>query len=153
MTPFVMENTLLYGEKWEVPEEYLVELGVANILKEGSDMTIVSHGCRAMISPAAEQLEAEHEISVEVVDLRSIRPLDEETILNSVKKTGRALLVEEKTHCALRRSPTSSNSRPSTISLHSSTAYPRSMHRRSMPSHSKIGKSPTKNASLSAPWN
>lgn len=94
---FVMENTLLYGEKWEVPEEeYLIELGVANILREGSDLTIVAHGRCAMIAlKAAQILEEKHEISVELVDLRSIRPLDETTILESVKKTGRALLVEE----------------------------------------------------------
>ena len=101
---FVMENTLLYGEKWDVPEEeYVVELGVANILKEGADMTLVSHGRCAMLSlNAAKTLEQEHDISVEVVDLRSIRPLDETTILNSVKKTGRALLVEEnKPYCGV----------------------------------------------------
>ena len=101
---FVMENTLLYGEKWDVPEEeYVVELGVANILKEGADMTLVSHGRCAMLSlNAAKALEQEHDISVEVVDLRSIRPLDETTILNSVKKTGRALLVEEnKPYCGV----------------------------------------------------
>lgn len=94
---FVMENTILYGEKWEVPEEeYIVELGVANILKEGTDLTIVSHGRCAMLSlQAAQKLEEEYDLSVEVVDLRSIRPLDEETILNSVKKTGRVVLVEE----------------------------------------------------------
>jgi len=92
-----MENTLLYGEKWEVPEEeYTIELGVANILKEGTDLTIVSHGRCAMLSlDAAKTLEEKHGISVEVVDLRSIRPLDEETIINSVKKTNRAVLVEE----------------------------------------------------------
>ena len=99
-----MENTLLYGEKWEVPEEdYIVELGVANILKEGTDLTIVSHGRCSMISlNAAKTLEEIHGVSVEVVDLRSIRPLDEETILNSVKKTHRALLVEEnKPYCGV----------------------------------------------------
>jgi len=101
---FVMENTLLYGEKWEVPEEeYIVELGVANILKEGNDLTIVSHGRCSMISlKAAKTLEEQHGIDVEVVDLRSIRPLDETTILNSVKKTNRALLVEEnKPYCGV----------------------------------------------------
>jgi pyruvate dehydrogenase E1 component beta subunit len=94
---FVMENTLLYGQKWEVPEEeYIVELGVANVLKEGSDLTIVSHGRCAIISlQAAEILQEKHGINAEVVDLRSIRPLDEETILKSVKKTHRAVLVEE----------------------------------------------------------
>lgn len=101
---FVMENTLLYGEKWEVPEEeYVVELGVANILREGTDMTLVSHGRCAMLSlNAAKALDQEHDISVEVIDLRSIRPLDETAILNSVKKTGRALLVEEnKPYCGV----------------------------------------------------
>lgn len=101
---FVMENTLLYGEKWEVPEEeYIVELGVANILKEGSDLTIVSHGRCSMISlKAAEILKEKHDIDAEIVDLRSIRPLDETTILNSVKKTNRALLVEEnKPYCGI----------------------------------------------------
>ena len=101
---FVMENTLLYGEKWDVPEEeYVVDLGVANILKEGTDMTLVSHGRCAMLSlNAAKTLDQEHGISVEVVDLRSIRPLDETTILSSVKKTGRALLVEEnKPYCGV----------------------------------------------------
>jgi pyruvate dehydrogenase E1 component beta subunit len=94
---FVMENTLLYGEKWEVPEEeYTIDLGVANILKEGSDVTLVSHGRCAMISlNAAKILEDKHGISAEIVDLRSIRPLDEETILASVRKTNRAVLVEE----------------------------------------------------------
>lgn len=94
---FVMENTLLYGQKWEVPEEeYIVELGVANVLKEGTDLTIVSHGRCAIISlQAAEILQEKHGIKAEVIDLRSIRPLDEETILNSVKKTHRVLLVEE----------------------------------------------------------
>ena len=101
---FVMENTLLYGQEWEVPEEeYIVELGVANILKEGSDMTIVSHGRCAMIAlEAVKTLEEQHGISAELIDLRSIRPLDEETILESVKKTGRALLVEEnKPYCGV----------------------------------------------------
>jgi len=101
---FVMENTLLYGEKWEVPEEeYIVELGVANTLKEGTDLTIISHGRCAMLSlQAAKKLKEEHDIDAEVVDLRSIRPLDEDAILNSVKKTGRALLVEEnKPYCGV----------------------------------------------------
>jgi len=94
---FVMENTMLYGEKWEVPEEeYIVELGVANILREGTDLTIVSHGRCAIISlNAANILKEKYDLDIEVVDLRSIRPLDEETILNSVKKTHRAVLVEE----------------------------------------------------------
>lgn len=93
----VMENTILYNQEWEVPEEeYLIPLGAADIKKEGSDISIIAHG-RAVITAleAAEILENEYEINVEVVDLRSIRPLDEETILASVRKTNRALLVEE----------------------------------------------------------
>ena len=101
---FVMENTLLYGEKWEVPEEeYLIELGRANILKEGQDISIISHGRCSMIAlKVAEILEKEHNINAEIVDLRSIRPLDEETIINSVKKTHHAVLVEEnKPYCGV----------------------------------------------------
>ena len=93
----VMENTILYNQTGEVPEdEYLIPLGKADIKRTGTDLTIVAHG-RAVITAleAAEILEKEHGISVELVDLRSIRPLDEETVLESVKKTSRALLVEE----------------------------------------------------------
>ena len=92
-----MENTLLYGEKWEVPtEEYLIPLGVADVKREGTDVTIIAHGRAALTAlKAAELLAAEHDISAEVIDLRSIRPLDEETILRSVRKTHRAVLVEE----------------------------------------------------------
>lgn len=92
-----MENTILYNEKWDVPEEeYLVPLGKAEVKKEGKDLSLIAHG-RAVITSlqAAEMIEEAHNISVEVVDLRSIRPLDEETIIESVKKTGRAVLVEE----------------------------------------------------------
>jgi pyruvate dehydrogenase E1 component beta subunit len=93
----VMENTLLYGEKWEVPEEeYLIPLGLADVKREGSDITLIAHG-RAVITclKAAELLQAEHDIKAEVLDLRSIRPLDEAAILGSVRKTHRALVVEE----------------------------------------------------------
>jgi len=94
---YFMENTLLYGETGEVPEdEYLIPLGVADVKRGGSDVSIIAHGrCVLMALKAAEILEAEHDISAEVVDLRSIRPLDEDTVLNSVKKTNRVLLVEE----------------------------------------------------------
>ncbi len=92
-----MENTLLYGEQWEVPEEeYLIPLGSADVKRAGTDISLIAHG-RAVITclKAAELLEAEHNIKAEVIDLRSIRPLDEETILQSVRKTHRAVLVEE----------------------------------------------------------
>lgn len=94
---YVMENTVLYGETWEVPEEeYVIPLGVADIKREGADISLIAHG-RAVITclKAAEILAEEHGIDCEVVDLRSIRPLDEETILNSVRKTSKAIYVEE----------------------------------------------------------
>ncbi len=94
---YVMENTMLYGEPGEVPEEtYTIPLGVADIKREGTDVSLIAHG-RAVITAlkAAELLEAEHDIQAEVVDIRSVRPLDEETILNSVRKTNRAVLVDE----------------------------------------------------------
>ena len=92
-----LENTILYNDKSEVPAgEYLVPLGLADVKRPGTDLTSVAHG-RAVINSlkAAQLLEAEHDVSVEVVDLRSIRPLDEATILASVRKTHRVLLVEE----------------------------------------------------------
>jgi len=94
---FVMENTILYNDKGEVPEEdYIVPLGSADVKREGTDISIIAHG-RAVITSlkAAEILQEKHGISAEVVDLRSIRPLDEKTIIESVKKTNRVLLVEE----------------------------------------------------------
>lgn len=94
---YVMESTLLYGTTGEVPEEeYVIPLGKADIKKEGTDVTIVCHGPSVAVAmTAAQVLKEEHDIDAEVVDLRSIRPLDEETILESVKKTSRAVLVEE----------------------------------------------------------
>jgi pyruvate dehydrogenase E1 component beta subunit len=94
---YVMENTVLYGELWEVPdEEYVIPLGVADIKREGTDISLIAHG-RAVITclKAAEILAEEHGIDCEVVDLRSIRPLDEEAILKSVRKTSKAIYVEE----------------------------------------------------------
>ena len=92
-----MENTMLYGETCEVPDgEYLVPLGSAKVMREGKHISIIGHG-RAiqMALKSADILKEKHNIDAEVIDLRSIRPLDEETILNSVKKTNRALYVEE----------------------------------------------------------
>lgn len=92
----LMESEMLYGHKGEVPEgEYLVPIGVAAIRKYGTDVTLVSYN--KMMLPtleAAEQLEKEG-ISAEVIDLRTIRPLDHETIVNSVKKTNRLVVIDE----------------------------------------------------------
>ena len=92
-----MENTLLYGNRGEVPEEeYIIPLGVADLKREGSDVSLIAHG-RAVLTAlkAAEILASEHNIQADVLDLRSIRPLDEEAILKPVRKTHRAVLVDE----------------------------------------------------------
>ena len=92
-----MENTLLYGETWEVPEEdYTIQLGLAHTLKKGKDLTLIAHGRAAITSlKAAHTLQDTHNINAEVIDLRSIRPLDTHTILQSVRKTHRAFYIEE----------------------------------------------------------
>ena len=92
-----MENTLLYGEKGEVPEEeYTIPLGKADIKRSGSDITFIAHGRAALTAvEAANRLADERGIQAEVLDLRSIRPLDEEAILASVAKTHRVVLVDE----------------------------------------------------------
>jgi pyruvate dehydrogenase E1 component beta subunit len=91
-----LESELTYGMKGEVPEEeYVIPLGKADIKRAGSDLTLVSWGKQVFnCQAAAEQLQ-EQGISVEIVDLRSIRPLDHETLFASVVKTGRAVIVQE----------------------------------------------------------
>ncbi len=92
-----MESELMYGDKGMVPEdEYYLEIGKANVVKEGSDVTIVSFGkmMSRVVQPAVDELTKEG-INVEVIDLRTVRPIDFETILNSVKKTNRLVVVEE----------------------------------------------------------
>jgi pyruvate dehydrogenase E1 component beta subunit len=93
----VLENTILYNDKQEVPtEDYVIPIGLADVKRQGKDLSIIAHG-RAVITSlqAAEILAKEHGIDAEVVDLRSIRPLDIDTVVNSVAKTHRVLLVEE----------------------------------------------------------
>lgn len=91
-----LEHGALYNLRGEVPEgEYDLPLGRADIKREGSDITIVTHSRMLQVSlRAAERLAAEG-IDCEVVDLRSLRPIDTETILDSFKKTNRALIAEE----------------------------------------------------------
>ncbi len=91
-----MESEVMYGEKCEVPEEeYYIELGKAAVTRAGTDVTIVSYNKMMKVaSGAAAELEKEG-ISAEVIDLRTIRPLDWHTILESVKKTNRLVIVEE----------------------------------------------------------
>ncbi|MBK9981431.1 MAG: pyruvate dehydrogenase complex E1 component subunit beta [Saprospiraceae bacterium] len=91
-----MESESMYGFKGEVPEgEYLVPIGKAAIRREGKDVTIVSFNkMMEVVKKAAEEL-AKDGISAEVIDLRTIRPLDYETIINSVRKTNRLVVVDE----------------------------------------------------------
>lgn len=91
-----MESEQMYGDKGEVPEEeYTIPIGVADIKREGSDVTIISFGKIIKEAfKAADELEKEG-ISCEIIDLRTIRPLDHETIFKSVKKTNRLVILEE----------------------------------------------------------
>jgi pyruvate dehydrogenase E1 component beta subunit len=91
-----MESELMYGDKGEVPtEEYLIPLGVADIKRSGTDVTIVSFGKIMKVAlAAATELEKEG-ISAEVIDLRTVRPIDYATVVDSVKKTNRLVVVEE----------------------------------------------------------
>ncbi len=91
-----MESELMYGDKGEVPEEeYLIPLGEAEVKKEGSDVTIVTYGkILKVVNEAAEEL-AKDNISVEIIDLRTVRPIDYKTVIESVKKTNRLVMVEE----------------------------------------------------------
>lgn len=91
-----MESEVMYGEKGDVPEEeYYIELGKADIKRKGTDVTIVSYNKVMKVAlDAATELEKEG-VNAEVIDLRTIRPLDWMTILESVKKTNRLVIVEE----------------------------------------------------------
>jgi|TARA_B110000259_G_scaffold109691_1_gene125462 pyruvate dehydrogenase E1 component beta subunit len=91
-----MESEQMYGDKAEVPEgEYIIPLGVADIKRKGDDVTIVTFGkIYHRVVKAAETLSAEG-IEVEIVDLRTVRPIDYDTVIESVKKTNRLVIVEE----------------------------------------------------------
>lgn len=91
-----MESEVMYGDKGPVPEEeYLLPIGKAKIDREGTDVTIVSFGkIIKVVYEAADQL-AKEGVSCEIIDLMSVRPIDYETIINSVKKTNRLVIVEE----------------------------------------------------------
>jgi len=91
-----MESEQMYGDKGEVPEEeYIIPIGVADVKKQGTDVTIVSFGKIFKVAmAAAKELEAEG-INAEVIDLRTVRPIDYNTVIESVKKTNRLVIVEE----------------------------------------------------------
>ncbi len=92
-----LENEILYGHKFDVPtlDDFLIPIGKARVARAGKDVTLVSFGIGMVYAlKAAEELEHEG-VSAEVIDLRTIRPMDSETIIQSVKKTGRCITVEE----------------------------------------------------------
>lgn len=91
-----MESEVMYGDKSEVPEEeYYIPLGKADVKRAGRDVTIVSYNKMMKVALGAADELAKEGISAEVIDLRTIRPLDWMTILESVKKTNRLVIVEE----------------------------------------------------------
>lgn len=91
-----MESEQMYGDKGEVPEgEYLLPIGVADVKREGTDVTIVTFGKILKVAMAAAAELAKEGVNAEVIDLRSVRPIDYDTIISSVKKTNRLVVVEE----------------------------------------------------------
>lgn len=91
-----MESEQMYGDKGMVPEgEYLIPIGVADIKREGSDVTLVSFGKIIKLAyTVADELQKEN-ISCEIIDLRTVRPIDYKTVIDSVKKTNRLVILEE----------------------------------------------------------
>ena len=91
-----MESELMYGDKGEVPEgEYIIPLASADVKREGTDVTLVSFGKMMKIALQTAQELQKDGISAEVIDLRCVRPIDYETVVNSVKKTNRLVVIEE----------------------------------------------------------
>lgn len=93
-----VEHTSIYGIKGEVPDDndYIVDFGKANVIREGTDVTIIGYsGSVHQAYRAALMLEDQEDISAEVIDLRTLRPLDIDTVIKSVKKTNRAVVVED----------------------------------------------------------
>lgn len=91
-----MESEQMYGDVGEVPEgEYLIPIGVADIKREGTDVTIVTFGKILKVALAAAEELAKDGISAEIIDLRTVRPIDYDTVIKSVKKTNRLVCLEE----------------------------------------------------------
>ncbi len=91
-----LESEKMYGDKGEVPEgEYIIPIGVADVKRKGTDVTIVSFGKIIKVAHEAAELLAKENISVEIIDLRTIRPIDYAAVVESVKKTNRCVVVEE----------------------------------------------------------
>ena len=91
-----LESEKMYGDKGEVPEgEYIIPIGVANVVRKGTDVTIVTFGKIIKVAEEAADILAKDNIHVEIIDLRTIRPLDYGTVVESIKKTNRCVVLEE----------------------------------------------------------
>jgi pyruvate dehydrogenase E1 component beta subunit len=91
-----LENELDYGMKMEIPtEEYLIPIGKARVVQEGSDLTLISHGHMVNLCKEAAVQMAKEGVSIEIIDLRTIKPLDTPTLIKSVQKSHRCVIVEE----------------------------------------------------------
>ncbi len=92
-----MESEIMYGHKGEVPddEDWIVQIGKASVRREGTDVTLVSFNKMVLEALSAAEELAKEDISAEVIDLRTVRPMDHDTIIKSVKKTNRIVVVDE----------------------------------------------------------
>jgi pyruvate dehydrogenase E1 component beta subunit len=92
----IMESEKMYGDKGEIPEgEYLIPIGKADVKRKGDDVTIVTFGKIIKVAHQAAEALAKEGISCEIIDLRSLRPIDYDSVVESVKKTNRCIVVEE----------------------------------------------------------
>lgn len=91
-----LESEKMYGDKGEVPEgEYIIPIGVADIKRKGTDVTVVSFGKIIKVAYEAAEVLAKENINLEIIDLRTVRPIDYHTVVESVKKTNRCVVLEE----------------------------------------------------------
>lgn len=91
-----LESEKMYGDKGEVPEgEFIIPIGVADVKRKGSDVTVVSFGKIIKVAHEAAELLAKENIHIEIIDLRTIRPIDYACVVNSIKKTNRCVVLEE----------------------------------------------------------
>jgi pyruvate dehydrogenase E1 component beta subunit len=93
-----LENEKMLNDTGDVPEEeYTIPIGKAKVEREGADVTVISYGrpLQRVVRPAVEALAKDHDIDVELINVRTLRPLDKQTIIDSVKKTNRAVIVDE----------------------------------------------------------
>jgi pyruvate dehydrogenase E1 component beta subunit len=94
-----LESEKMLGEKGEVPDDkdFLLPLGVANVERTGSDVTVISYGrpLQRVVRPAVQELVEKEGVDVELIDVRTLRPLDTQTLVNSIKKTNRVVIVDE----------------------------------------------------------